>query len=72
MTKQEMQEMLERFDAVNIWLIWTYDQRNDRKAAQAFAQTLLKTADPRVRRIMRFTLEQDRQTVLYMNLFCRN
>ena len=64
--------MFARFDAINIWLSWIYDERNEHKAAHAFAQTLLKTSDPRVRCMLKHTLAYDRQTVLHMQLFQRN
>jgi hypothetical protein len=72
MTVEEREAMLARFEAVNIWLTYVYDQKNEHKAAHAFAQTLLKTADPRVRRLFQQTLALDRQVVMTMTLFWRN
>jgi len=64
--------MLERYDAVNMWLRWIYDRENQRDHAQWFAMKLLKCADPRVRCLIKHILEMDRQTVLYMSKYCRN
>ena len=73
MTRLDREEMFARFEAIDIWLTYVYDtERTEHTEAHAFAQSILKTADPRVRAMMKRTLAWDRQAVMFMTLFQRN